>query len=61
MFAASRKRQQSNDGGVPRLKQPHIEDGKEIVQYTWGVHGEEWAVAGNLSHLCANSVYAAVA
>ena len=46
VFTASRKRQQSNDEGVPRPKQPHIEDGEEIV------HGsrEEWAVACKLSH-----------
>ena len=31
VFAASRKRQQSNDEGVPQPKQPHIEDGEEIV------------------------------
>ena len=37
VFAASRKRQQSNDEGGPGPKQPHIEDGKEIVQNTLGV------------------------
>jgi hypothetical protein len=31
MFAASRKRQRSNDEGVPRPKQPHIEDGEKYT------------------------------
>jgi hypothetical protein len=38
MFAASRKRQQNSDEGVPRPKQPHIiEDGEKYtsVWYMW--------------------------
>ena len=60
MFPASRKRQQSNDKGVPRPKQPHIEDGEEIVQDTWGV-GRTGLLLASYPILCVSFIYAAVA
>ena len=60
MFPASRKRQQSNDEGVPRPKQPHIGDGEEIVRYTWEV-GRNGLLLTTCPILCASFIYAAVA
>ena len=60
VFAASRKRQQSNDEGVPRPKQPHIEDGEEIMQYTLGV-GRNGLLLATCPILCASSMYVAAA
>ena len=60
VFTASRKRQQSNDEGVPRPKQPHIEDGEEILHYTWGV-GRNGLLLAICPILCASSIYVVVA
>ena len=60
VFTASRKRQQSNDEGIPRPKQPHIEDGEEIMYYTLGV-GRNGLLLATCPILCARSIHVAVA